>query len=208
MICIKRRPQDHEAVFASTPDPTAAAAAGGARGESGLRRDLLGPGVSRSCAPRLASCVPDPGVCARCSPGVTRCRAFDRHVCAPVPRPTMQHGGFCSVSMAAGSGSTHDRRIVWSSADRPRPRQLFVMIGTAEDHHRNPLKVATLFQTWRAIHLRSTRCVPATRRSPMNGCRSLAPFRIALLPAITHEIIINQGFTTTTSWSTQALPNW
>lgn len=52
------------------------------------------------------------------------------------------HGGFCSVNMAAGmiysiGGSFWE----FGGPDLDRAR-LFVMIGTAEDHHSNPLKMA------------------------------------------------------------------
>ncbi len=52
------------------------------------------------------------------------------------------HGGFCSVNMAAGmiysiGGSFWE----FGGPDLERAR-LFVMIGTAEDHHSNPLKMA------------------------------------------------------------------
>ncbi|MCX7902022.1 MAG: molybdopterin-dependent oxidoreductase, partial [Burkholderiaceae bacterium] len=52
------------------------------------------------------------------------------------------HGGFCSVNMAAGliytiGGSFWE----FGGPDLERAR-LFVMIGTAEDHHSNPLKIA------------------------------------------------------------------
>jgi len=52
------------------------------------------------------------------------------------------HGGFCSVNMAAGliytiGGSFWE----FGGPDLDRSR-LFVMLGTAEDHHSNPLKIA------------------------------------------------------------------
>lgn len=52
------------------------------------------------------------------------------------------HGGFCSVNMAAGmiysiGGSFWE----FGGPDLERSR-LFIMIGTAEDHHSNPLKIA------------------------------------------------------------------
>ena len=52
------------------------------------------------------------------------------------------HGGFCSVNMAAGmiysiGGSFWE----FGGPDLERAR-LFVMIGTAEDHHSNPMKIA------------------------------------------------------------------
>ena len=52
------------------------------------------------------------------------------------------HGGFCSVNMAAGMIYTIGGSFwEFGGPDLERAR-LFVMIGTAEDHHCNPLKIA------------------------------------------------------------------
>ena len=52
------------------------------------------------------------------------------------------HGGFCSVNMAAGLIYTIGGSF-WEFGGPDLDRaKLFVMIGTAEDHHSNPLKVA------------------------------------------------------------------
>ena len=52
------------------------------------------------------------------------------------------HGGFCSVNMAAGMIYTIGGSFwEFGGPDLERSR-LFVMIGTAEDHHSNPLKIA------------------------------------------------------------------
>ncbi len=52
------------------------------------------------------------------------------------------HGGFCSVNMAAGMIYTIGGSFwEFGGPDLERAR-LFVMIGTAEDHHSNPLKKA------------------------------------------------------------------
>jgi anaerobic selenocysteine-containing dehydrogenase len=52
------------------------------------------------------------------------------------------HGGFCSVNMAAGMIYTIGGSF-WEFGGPDLERaKLFVMIGTAEDHHSNPLKVA------------------------------------------------------------------
>jgi len=52
------------------------------------------------------------------------------------------HGGFCSVNMAAGMIYTIGGSFwEFGGPDLERAR-LFVMIGTAEDHHSNPLKMA------------------------------------------------------------------
>jgi len=52
------------------------------------------------------------------------------------------HGGFCSVNMAAGMIYTIGGSFwEFGGPDLDRSR-LFFMIGTAEDHHSNPLKIA------------------------------------------------------------------
>jgi sulfite dehydrogenase (quinone) subunit SoeA len=52
------------------------------------------------------------------------------------------HGGFCSVNMAAGMIYTVGGSF-WEFGGPDLDRaKLFVMIGTAEDHHSNPLKMA------------------------------------------------------------------
>ncbi|MEY6433381.1 sulfite dehydrogenase subunit SoeA [Thioalkalicoccus limnaeus] len=52
------------------------------------------------------------------------------------------HGGFCSVNMAAGMIYTIGGSF-WEFGGPDLDRaKLFVMVGTAEDHHSNPLKVA------------------------------------------------------------------
>jgi anaerobic selenocysteine-containing dehydrogenase len=52
------------------------------------------------------------------------------------------HGGFCSVNMAAGMIYTVGGSFwEFGGPDLDRAR-LFVMIGTAEDHHSNPMKIA------------------------------------------------------------------
>ena len=52
------------------------------------------------------------------------------------------HGGFCSVNMAAGMIYTMGGSFwEFGGPDLERSR-LFVMFGTAEDHHSNPLKMA------------------------------------------------------------------
>ncbi|HMA87588.1 MAG TPA: molybdopterin oxidoreductase family protein [Burkholderiales bacterium] len=52
------------------------------------------------------------------------------------------HGGFCSVNMAAGMIYTIGGSFwEFGGPDLERAR-LFIMLGTAEDHHSNPLKIA------------------------------------------------------------------
>jgi anaerobic selenocysteine-containing dehydrogenase len=53
------------------------------------------------------------------------------------------HGGFCSVNMAAGLIYTIGGSFWEFGGPRDLDRaRLFVMLGTAEDHHSNPLKIA------------------------------------------------------------------
>ncbi len=52
------------------------------------------------------------------------------------------HGGFCSVNMAAGMIYTIGGSF-WEFGGPDLDRsKLFIMVGTAEDHHSNPLKMA------------------------------------------------------------------
>ena len=52
------------------------------------------------------------------------------------------HGGFCSVNMATGMIYTFGGSFwEFGGPDLERAR-LFIMLGTAEDHHSNPLKIA------------------------------------------------------------------
>jgi anaerobic selenocysteine-containing dehydrogenase len=52
------------------------------------------------------------------------------------------HGGFCSVNMAAGMIYTIGGSFWEFGGPDLDYAKLFVMIGTAEDHHSNPLKIA------------------------------------------------------------------
>src|SRR5688572_16049005 len=52
------------------------------------------------------------------------------------------HGGFCSVNMAAGMIYTIGGSFCEFGGPDLERAKLFVMIGTAEDHHSNPLKIA------------------------------------------------------------------
>ena len=52
------------------------------------------------------------------------------------------HGGFCSVNMAAGLIYTIGGSF-WEFGGPDLERsKLFIMLGTAEDHHSNPMKIA------------------------------------------------------------------
>ena len=52
------------------------------------------------------------------------------------------HGGFCSVNMAAGMIYTIGGSFWEFGGPDLDQAKLFVMIGTAEDHHSNPMKIA------------------------------------------------------------------
>ncbi|MEJ7931691.1 molybdopterin oxidoreductase family protein [Ramlibacter sp. AN1015] len=52
------------------------------------------------------------------------------------------HGGFCSVNMAAGMIYTVGGSFWEFGGPDLEQAKLFVMIGTAEDHHSNPMKMA------------------------------------------------------------------
>ena len=52
------------------------------------------------------------------------------------------HGGFCSVNMAAGMIYTVGGSFWEFGGPDLESAKLFVMIGTAEDHHSNPMKMA------------------------------------------------------------------
>ncbi len=52
------------------------------------------------------------------------------------------HGGFCSVNMAAGMIYTLGGSFWEFGGPDLDKAKLFIMIGTAEDHHSNPMKIA------------------------------------------------------------------
>ena len=84
------------------------------------------------------------------------------------------HGGFCSVNMAAGMIYTIGGSF-WEFGGPDLDRaKLFVMIGTAEDHHSQSAEDRDLASSSAAAAAssRSIRCAPAIRRSPTNGSRS------------------------------------
>ena len=64
------------------------------------------------------------------------------------------------------------------------------MIGTAEDHHSNPMKIAiSKFKREAAALSRSTPCAPATRRSLTSGFRSGRAPMARCFMALMHELI-------------------
>ena len=100
------------------------------------------------------------------------------------------HGGFCSVNMAAGMIYTIGGSFwEFGGPDLERAR-LFVMIGTAEDHHSNPLKIAISKFKRRGGRFIS---VNPVRTGYSAIADEWVPIRSgtdgALLLALTHEII-------------------
>ena len=84
------------------------------------------------------------------------------------------HGGFCSVNMAAGGLYTFGGSF-WEFGEPDWERtKYFMLFGVAEDHASNPIKIGTRQAegTRRQGGRRSTRCAPATVRSPTSGSAS------------------------------------
>ncbi|MGZ5224514.1 MAG: molybdopterin-dependent oxidoreductase, partial [Burkholderiales bacterium] len=100
------------------------------------------------------------------------------------------HGGFCSVNMAAGMIYTIGGSF-WEFGGPDLERaKLFVMIGTAEDHHSNPLKIAiSKFkrQGGRFVSVNPVRTGYAAIADEWVPIRPSTDG--ALLLALTHEII-------------------
>ena len=103
------------------------------------------------------------------------------------------HGGFCSVNMAAGLIYTIGGSF-WEFGGPDLDRaKLFVMIGTAEDHHSNPLKMAIAKFKRRGGRFISINPVRTGYSAIADEWVPIKPGTDgALLLAITHEII-NQG---------------
>jgi len=100
------------------------------------------------------------------------------------------HGGFCSVNMAAGMIYTIGGSFwEFGGPDLERAR-LFVMIGTAEDHHSNPLKVAISKFKRRGGRFISINPVRTGYSAIADEWVPIRPGTDgALLLALTHEII-------------------
>ena len=100
------------------------------------------------------------------------------------------HGGFCSVNMAAGLIYTIGGSF-WEFGGPDLDRaKLFVMIGTAEDHHSNPLKIAIAKFKRRGGRFISINPVRTGYSAIADEWVPIKPGTDgALLLAITHEII-------------------
>ncbi len=100
------------------------------------------------------------------------------------------HGGFCSVNMAAGMIYTIGGSFwEFGGPDLERAR-LFIMIGTAEDHHSNPLKIAISKFKRRGGRFISINPVRTGYSAIADEWVPIRPGTDgALLLALTHEII-------------------
>ncbi|MBY0270903.1 MAG: molybdopterin oxidoreductase family protein [Burkholderiales bacterium] len=100
------------------------------------------------------------------------------------------HGGFCSVNMAAGMIYTIGGSF-WEFGGPDLDRaKLFVMIGTAEDHHSNPLKIAISKFKRRGGRFISINPVRTGYSAIADEWIPIRPGTDgALLLALTHEII-------------------
>jgi anaerobic selenocysteine-containing dehydrogenase len=102
------------------------------------------------------------------------------------------HGGFCSVNMAAGMIYTIGGSF-WEFGGPDLERaKLFVMIGTAEDHHSNPLKIAIAKFKRRGGRFISVNPVRTGYSAIADEWVPIKPGTDgALLLAITHELIVS-----------------
>ncbi|MBK1641310.1 formate dehydrogenase [Chromatium okenii] len=100
------------------------------------------------------------------------------------------HGGFCSVNMAAGLIYTIGGSF-WEFGGPDLERaKLFVMIGTAEDHHSNPLKIDLAAFKRRGGRFISVNPIRTGYSAIADEWVPIKPGTDgALLLAITHEII-------------------
>src|SRR3970282_1599568 len=100
------------------------------------------------------------------------------------------HGGFCSVNMAAGMIYTIGGSF-WEFGGPDLERaKLFIMIGTAEDHHSNPLKIAIAKFKRRGGRFISVNPVGSGYSAVAHEWVADAPRPDgAVLVALTHELI-------------------
>ena len=133
----------HEAVLAGAADEAAGAQARRRPRRGGLRRDRRGTRRSRCSRSGCATIrSTDPKQFALFT-GRDQMQALTGLFARQFGTPNYAaHGGFCSVNMAAGMIYTIGGSF-WEFGGPDLERaKLFVMIGTAEDHHSNPLKIA------------------------------------------------------------------
>ena len=178
--------------------------AGSERGARRVRADLVGARLRRCSTERLGRIrATDPKKFALFT-GRDQMQALTGLFARQFGTPNYAaHGGFCSVNMAAGMIYTIGG-IFWEFGGPDLDRaKLFVMIGTAEDHHSQPAEDRDLASSSAraAASSRSTRCAPAIRRSPTNGSRSSPGTDGALFMALLHELIAHRPASTTRSCS-------
>ena len=133
---------DHEAVLPGAPDQAPAAGTGAERGTSQFEEISWGQAFDL-LAERLRKIrAEDPKRFALFT-GRDQMQALTGLFAKQFGTPNYAaHGGFCSVNMAAGLIYTIGGSF-WEFGGPDLDRaKLFVMIGTAEDHHSNPLKIA------------------------------------------------------------------
>ena len=143
VICAKGAAGHHEAGVAGAADAAAAAQARQRARRRRVRADLLGARRSRCSTERLAKIrATDPKKFALFT-GRDQMQALTGLFARQFGTPNYAaHGGFCSVNMAAGMIYTIGGSF-WEFGGPDLDRaKLFVMIGTAEDHHSNPMKIA------------------------------------------------------------------
>ena len=137
------RGRDHEADVAGAADAAAAAQGRERARRRRVRADLVGARVrDPDDAARPGSAPPTRGS-SRFFTGRDQMQALTGLFARQFGTPNYAaHGGFCSVNMAAGMIYTIGGSF-WEFGGPDLERaKLFVMIGTAEDHHSNPLKIA------------------------------------------------------------------
>lgn len=102
------------------------------------------------------------------------------------------HGGFCSVNMAAGMIYTMGGSFWEFGGPDLDHAKLFVMIGTAEDHHSNPLKIALSKFKRRGGRFISINPVRTGYSAIADEWIPIKPGTDgALLMALTHELLAN-----------------
>ena len=197
---------DHEAVFAGAADAAAAAQGGCASAATGEFEAISWDEAFALLETRLAKIrAEDPKKFALFT-GRDQMQALTGLFARQFGTPNYAaHGGFCSVNMAAGMIYTIGGSF-WEFGGPDLDRaKLFVMIGTAEDHHSNPLKIAIskFKRSGRPLHLDQSgahrlfgdrrrvgadppghrRCVPARRHPRAHRDRPLRP----RVPRALHE---------------------